>query len=916
MGKRAGAWLPVAAGLLLTSVAWAGTVPAPAERATQLAEKARAALREGRVDDGQALVTEAEALVAKGRDRASEAAFADVLLAASEVRGEQQRYGEATDLALKGRALKAKLYGEGSAEVAVADTVAGSQLISQSKLAPAAERLKAAWTVLGTTRPDGPERVNAGFYYARALVMSRQSAAAEDQLRTVLALLPQVDAQDILRLRVPNLLGMELLMQGRTGEAIPYLRQAEALGGSVTGLTQGERANNLTILASALLSADRAADALPLFSAAADIFASTQQLPAQATALVSAGTAADRAGDRARGLALREQALAVVERASAPAISLALVRFKLAQSYGYAGQLDKAEPMAAAAADAIGTLRPEGHFQTTNARIALGWIRTLNGKPGEGMPLVRAAFRRSVAENALLEVSQNRVVGVLDNIEAYSQALDAAVRAGDRDFAFEVLQVMLDSDASRAAVAVTAREQAASSELGALLKRRQEAAAAVTAADAADLAARKDPAKAAGTAATLERARADLAARDGELDARFPHFRALLRPNPVSLAAAQRGLAPDAVLLMVAESDAGLVTMAVSRDRIAIGRDPMRRHEVRGLVDRIRRGVDARGTGQAAPFDVDASHQLYRAIFTPEIAALTKGKRLGLVNGDILSALPFSMLAVRPGKSVADTRWLIEDHALSVVPSIAAFATERRVAKTAAGRRFVGIGAPVLTGNRTLADGPSYFAGGQTRSSRVAELEPLPRAKSEIERMAGLVQSPTPAVMLVGAEATEPRVRALDFTNIGVLLFATHGLVAGAFDAHSEPALVLTPPAADQADDDGLLTASEAALLNIDADWVILSACDTAAADQPQAAAYTGLARAFLFAGARNVVASHWPVRDDVSERITLGLVRATRAGRSPDEALRTAMLAVMRDRTLAGARDPASWAPFMVVAR
>jgi CHAT domain-containing protein len=115
---------------------------------------------------------------------------------------------------------------------------------------------------------------------------------------------------------------------------------------------------------------------------------------------------------------------------------------------------------------------------------------------------------------------------------------------------------------------------------------------------------------------------------------------------------------------------------------------------------------------------------------------------------------------------------------------------------------------------------------------------------------------------------------------------------------------------------DGLLTASEAARLDLRADWVILSACDTAAGDQPSAAGYTGLARAFLFAGARRVVASHWPVRDDISARISLGIVRGLKRSRQPDEALRAAILGVMRDRTLADARNPALWAPFMVVAR
>jgi len=134
---------------------------------------------------------------------------------------------------------------------------------------------------------------------------------------------------------------------------------------------------------------------------------------------------------------------------------------------------------------------------------------------------------------------------------------------------------------------------------------------------------------------------------------------------------------------------------------------------------------------------------------------------------------------------------------------------------------------------------------------------------------------------------------------------------------------VFTPPdtngpegEAASTDDDGILTASEAALLHIRADWVILSACNTAAGERPSAAGYTGLARAFLFAGGRRVLASHWPVRDDISAAITVATVKAARGGRAPAEALREAMLAVMRDPGMADSRNPSVWAPFMLVGR
>jgi CHAT domain-containing protein len=84
--------------------------------------------------------------------------------------------------------------------------------------------------------------------------------------------------------------------------------------------------------------------------------------------------------------------------------------------------------------------------------------------------------------------------------------------------------------------------------------------------------------------------------------------------------------------------------------------------------------------------------------------------------------------------------------------------------------------------------------------------------------------------------------------------FATHGLLAGESEAilkaKAEPGLILTPPKdgtppSELEEDDGLLTASEVAQLELDADWIVLSACNTAAGDKGDAEALSGLARAF-----------------------------------------------------------------------
>lgn len=145
-----------------------------------------------------------------------------------------------------------------------------------------------------------------------------------------------------------------------------------------------------------------------------------------------------------------------------------------------------------------------------------------------------------------------------------------------------------------------------------------------------------------------------------------------------------------------------------------------------------------------------------------------------------------------------------------------------------------------------------------------------------------------------------------------ILHFATHALVTGEIGELAEPAIVLSPPDQAAPDDDGLLTASEVATLKLAADWVILSACNTAAGDGG-GEALSGLARAFFYAGAKSLMVSHWPVNSDAAVRLASDAVGAYAGGEvDKAEALRRAMVAEI-DR---GGRhaDPSNWAPFILV--
>jgi CHAT domain-containing protein len=209
--------------------------------------------------------------------------------------------------------------------------------------------------------------------------------------------------------------------------------------------------------------------------------------------------------------------------------------------------------------------------------------------------------------------------------------------------------------------------------------------------------------------------------------------------------------------------------------------------------------------------------------------------------------------------------------------------------------------------------------------------EPLPDTADELCAVAkalGAVGHHESDTVWLGERATERNVKRLSregkLAHYRIVHFATHGLMSGESEAilktKAEPGLILTPPKdgatpAELEEDDGLLTASEVAQLTLDADWVVLSACNTAAGETGDAEALSGLARAFFYAKARALLVSHWYVNSDAAVKLTTRtfaeLQAAPKIGRA--EALRRAMAELITKEEPEYAH-PAMWAPFVLV--
>jgi CHAT domain-containing protein len=243
---------------------------------------------------------------------------------------------------------------------------------------------------------------------------------------------------------------------------------------------------------------------------------------------------------------------------------------------------------------------------------------------------------------------------------------------------------------------------------------------------------------------------------------------------------------------------------------------------------------------------------------------------------------------------------------------------------------LIGFGDPVFNAGAVAADGvrktaarnlatrsyTDFWQGAGVDRRRLAQLLPqLPETADELKAVAQDLGAP-PADIHLGLDASVATVKRAALADYRIVYFATHGLVAGDIKGLAEPSLALTIPPQPTDFDNGLLTASEVAQLKLNADWVVLSACNTIAGGKPGAEALSGLARAFFYAGARALLVTHWSVASDAATRLTTATFDILNAdptlGRA--EAMRRAMLAYLADRAKPRNAYPANWGPFSII--
>jgi CHAT domain-containing protein/flagellar biosynthesis regulator FlbT len=451
-----------------------------------------------------------------------------------------------------------------------------------------------------------------------------------------------------------------------------------------------------------------------------------------------------------------------------------------------------------------------------------------------------------------------------------------------------------------------------------------------------------------------------------ELSSKAPSYWAYRSPTSASVAELQAPAAPGKSELLHDDEalvfwmwapgpDRGLV-FAVSRENVAWAEMGLGGDDIAAKIQALRGQLDGR-----RPLDRQTAFALYQALLGDKaIQEVTADKAtLLIVPSGPLTSLPPSLLVTEapPGGPAMDsdpaamraTHWLVKEKAIAVLPAASSLKALRQLMPTrqsAAGETLLALADPDFQGlGETPQPAPSetpvllgpasaFEADGRPLKEMLKTLPPLGGTLAEARSLESVLGAPARSpllgeTVLAGPNASKTRLEQLQkaqaLERVNVLVFATHGLVTGDFRTLTEPALALAYPGPTAApDDQGLLTASDVTALTLTADWVILSACNTAGPSAGGAEGLSGLARAFFYAGARTLLVSHWHVREDATTRIATAIFqeRAAEPTLSKAQALRKAELDLMTDTSdddiSFGNRDsfanPSAWAPFVVV--
>jgi CHAT domain-containing protein len=446
-----------------------------------------------------------------------------------------------------------------------------------------------------------------------------------------------------------------------------------------------------------------------------------------------------------------------------------------------------------------------------------------------------------------------------------------------------------------------------------------------------------------------------------EINQKFPAYADLVSPKPPSIAEIRTTLADGEAMLSFYFGQNGSFVWAVPKaGPVAFAAIKATSGEIESKIRRLREALEPQAAmiSDIPPFDLKLAYELYSLLLKPVENGWKPAKNLILVTNGALGLLPLSLLPTAPTDVAQDddplfagyrnVPWLARTHAVTTVPSAAALRTLRQLPPGKPGRgELVAFGDPYFNKDQqSEAESAeakvqiANAAGNVTRgiplgrrsspklegvdSAEIGLLPRLPDTAEELKSIALALQADPSKVLYLGKNATEGAVKTMNLSGFKILAFATHGLVPGELNGLTQPALALSSPTVTGEDGDGLLTMEEILGLKLDADWVVLSACNTGAGAGAGAEAASGLGRAFFYAGTRALLVTNWSVHSQSARQLVTDLFKRqaddSTLGRS--EALRRAMMALVDGpgylnsdgKTEFAYAHPLFWAPYTII--
>ncbi len=420
--------------------------------------------------------------------------------------------------------------------------------------------------------------------------------------------------------------------------------------------------------------------------------------------------------------------------------------------------------------------------------------------------------------------------------------------------------------------------------------------------------------------ARIAEAQARRAEAEAEVAAAAPGYRQLLLSSVDARQTAAR-LTPGEVLITMLIGEAHGWVLALRPDAsVTAARAGVGEAEVSRLVAAIRAGAVDAASGRPGTFDPAPATTLHAALLAPLAPALDGAATLIVVPDGALLGIPFGLLLTGPADpgNLAAAPWLIRRHAVVHVPSPQTLVTLRGAGTgSAAPNPWVGFGDFVPPSASQLA--ASFPTNRCAADARVAQgLVRLPGTRVEVQLAQQLTGAQPQAVKLGASFTAEALLRDPALGQARIVHLATHALLPGELSCLSEPSVVVSAPPGAPTADAAFVKASDLLALKLDADLIILSACNTGGPGGAGGGeALSGLARAFFYTGARGLMVTHWAVDDAAAALTVADSLRRQQTGESSAAALRGAQLLILDEAGRGLPREfahPFYWAPFALI--